>query len=206
MSVALRAVPSPGREQPALVSLDDDALMLLAAGDHRGAFSALIVRHEQAVRRYLARMVGDEASDLAQEVFLRVWISRARYRREGRFSVFLYRVARNLAFSHLRWRKLRALIDLDDGHDQVGEGHAPRLEPVQAVGLALLLRREEAAAIGVVLQELKPALREALVLRHAEGLDYETISAIAGISEENARARAHRGLVWLRQRLGRSAP
>jgi RNA polymerase sigma-70 factor (ECF subfamily) len=195
MTAALRIVPSPSGE-PVLQDLDDDALMLLAVGDHRAAFTMLITRHEQPVRRYLARMVGDEASDLAQEVFLRVWMARARYRREGRFTVFLYRVARNLAFSHLRWRKLRTFVD--------GTSPPPREASTEEVGLARLLRREEGAALNLVLQDLKPTLREVLVLRHAEGLDYETISAIVGISEENARARAHRGLAWLRQRLARS--
>jgi RNA polymerase sigma-70 factor (ECF subfamily) len=206
MTAALSLVTSSPPPVLQMHELDDDALMLLAAGDHRDAFTVLMERHERNVRRYLSRVVDDaHALDLAQETFLRLWKVRARYRSEGRFTVLLYRIARNLAFSHLRWRKLRQLIDigaLDEGVTDVVDA-----KPLRAVvddGLALLLRREQSAVLNATLQGLKPALREVLVLRHAEGLDYATIAAIVGISEENARARAHRGAAWLRTELARS--
>lgn len=185
--------------------LDDDALMLLAAGGDQRAFATLVRRHEQAVRRFLSRIVGTaDAVDLAQECFVKLWRASDRYRAEGRFTVFLYRVAKNVAFSSLRWRRLRAAISLStrphDDDVSAPESIAPDLDP-----LARSLASEKSAELNAILSGLKVELRVVLVLRHAEGLDYATIARVLGISEENARARASRGTAWLKAALDKRA-
>lgn len=187
--------------------LDDDSLMLLAAGGDQRAFGALVRRHEQAVRRFLSRIVGTaDAPDLAQESFVKLWHMRARYRAEGRFTVFLYRTAKNAAFSSLRWRRVRQAISLGmsptRAHTSDNEREAAALEPD---ALARALAHERRAELNAVLANLKVELRVVLVLRYAEGLDYATIASVVGISEENARARAHRGTAWLKAELARRA-
>jgi RNA polymerase sigma-70 factor (ECF subfamily) len=202
-----------------MADLDDDALMLLAAGGDTRAFATLVKRHEQAMRRFLARLIGAaDAPDLCQECFVRLWDHRARYRAEGRFTVFLYRIGKNLAFSKLRWLKVRRALSLPFGPDGpevpdrlagVGgldeRGAGPRPADDAPDALALALARERNAALNEVLTKLKPELRVVLVLRHGEGLDYTAIASILGIREDNARARAHRGLVWLKTELARRA-
>ncbi len=190
----------PEAPAPALVDLSDDDLMLLSAASDTRAFAVLVRRHEQGVRRFLSRLIGSaDAPDLCQECFVKLWTVRARYRAEGRFTVFLYRVAKNLAFSKLRWRRVRRLLSFD-------ADDAPPISANEPDGLDTALARERRRETNLLLAQLKPELRLVLVLRHGEGLDYASIASITGISEENARARAHRGLCWLKAEMQKRAP
>src|SRR5262245_14089070 len=90
---------------------DDTLMCAVAAGEH-AAFRVLIERHQASIRRFRRAISGDAqlSRDLAQEVFLRLWSERARYRPEGRFKAYLFTLARNLARSVARRRTLRALL------------------------------------------------------------------------------------------------
>lgn len=71
---------------------DADLARRAAAGDD-GAFAALVRAHEAPVRRFLRRLAGDAADDLAQETFLKAWRSAAHYRGDGRYRAWLMRIA-----------------------------------------------------------------------------------------------------------------
>ena len=195
--MSLHAVPSPSCAPAA--PTDDDLMLLVAANDRR-AFRLLVERHELRVRRYVARMVGPaEADDIAQEVFLRLFDQRGRYVGTGRFLPFLFRVARNRALNHTRWRRLRVMWNSDEHKERAERDSAVDAQPT-AEHLAFLVDQERNHIVQGWVLKMKPSLREVFVLRFVEELDYEAIAAIVGISEDNARARAHRALSWLRDK------
>ena len=191
--------PAPHRP---LDTVEDGALMVLTGRGDARAFAVLVERHEPRVRRYLSRMVGnEEARDLSQETFVSLWQRRERYREEGRFTVLLYRIARSKALSHLRWRKVRRLFAERASSEEPAFNAWRR--PLSPDALDELLEEERDESLCRLLQGLPLVLREAVVLHHAEGLDYATIGEITGVPLGTLRARAHRGLLVVRERLAR---
>lgn len=164
------------------------------------AFEALIRRHEQRVFRLLVRMLGsrEEAEDVAQEAFLSLYRHGHRFRREARFSTFVYRVAANAALNR------RRTLGRSRARDK-------RLEQRQAAGTDLPAspRDPEDAAAGVEVQakvqsallELPMDLRLAVVLYDIEGLAYGEIAGVLGIPEGTVKSRIHRARRALRDRL-----
>ena len=93
-------------------------MRLWAAGD-RAAFEAIVRTWEGPVGRFLVRLTGDadEASDLTQEVFLRVYLKGAKYREAGMFRTWLFQIALNLSRDAARKRGRKPSIPLAESHD-----------------------------------------------------------------------------------------
>jgi RNA polymerase sigma-70 factor (ECF subfamily) len=180
----------------ALNQQDDAALMLLVATGQTDAFAVLVARHEPALGRFLSRMVGvAEADDLCQESFVELWRRRTEYQELGKFRPLLYRIARNKALSHLRWRAVRlrhARQRLVADADAATERHSD-------TGLDRVLRQERDAALTREVLRLPYKQREAVVLHYAESFDFASMAAITGVAEGTLRVRAHRGLARLRE-------
>ena len=107
MSITTDAPPSPDEH--------DRADMEKLQAGHDAALNDLMERHATPVFHFLCRMVGneDDANDLAQETFVRVFKSRDSYRAEQKFSSWLFTIAANLARNHFRWRSRHPNISLD---------------------------------------------------------------------------------------------
>ena len=145
---------------------DDGELIRRWRAGEPAAFDALVRRWEQPVARFLARMLGMSAplADLCQDVFVRVYQSRDRYREEGSFSAWLYRIALNLARDHAR-KQSRRPISL------------PEEVPIGAEANDRHWRQQEVReAIDLALCQLPLSLREVLVLRHYEELNFEEMA------------------------------
>lgn len=179
-----------GREE-----LSDGRLLEAARGGDREAFAGLIDRHKNALVGYLAHLTGDfdEAEDLAQESFLRLYERAGRYREQGHFRGYLFRIGINLLRSRRRRQArrelLRAAFLSGNGH----RGEAPQQ--------ARLLRGELASRLRAELAELPLRMREPLVLYELEGWSYRAIGEHLGCREGTVKSRIHRGRQWLRQRL-----
>jgi RNA polymerase sigma-70 factor (ECF subfamily) len=197
--------PSPveGRGQGVRQLLHPDPDAELVARWQDGdlyAFEDLIRRHQQRVFRLLMRMLGsrDEAEDVSQEAFLSLYRHGHRFRREARFSTFLYRVVANAALN--RRRTL--------GRSRARE---KRLEERQAAGIDLPMspRDPEDSAAGAQVQAkvqdallaLPADLRLAVVLYDIEGLAYREIAKVLRIPEGTVKSRIHRARKALRDRL-----
>jgi RNA polymerase sigma-70 factor (ECF subfamily) len=154
------------------------------------AFEAIVRRWEATVGRLLARLAGpDAAADLSQEVFLRVYHAGPRYREEAAFSTWLYRIALNVARDAARRRRPPA---------------APlgNHEPLdQAEAADAVCRREAAELVARALAELPEPLREVLVLRHHEGMNFEQIARLTGTPASTLKSRFAAALDRLRVRL-----
>lgn len=131
-----------------------------------------------------------EAQDLAQEVFLRVFRSLKSFRAgEGSFTVWLTRLTRNLLIDHYRRTKL------DRATDSI-ETQLPVLEERTAMSSradGLLAGREASEAIQAALQKLSPELRETVVLRDLEELEYKEIAQVLNVPEGTVKSRLNRG-------------
>ena len=194
--VPLRSLPSgPGLDE--LDRGDDEQLMALAAGGAKSAFAVLVGRHVPRVTKFCAKFVGQLsiAEELAQEIFLEVWLRRERYRSQGKFVVFLFTLARHRCLNRLRDDSRRRRRDLDVGIDGLGPDVCA---PDQ---LDTLLERERQRRVQVALLGLSTKLREAVLLRFDQGLDYPDVARILGCSESTIRSRVRLAMLRLRQEL-----
>jgi RNA polymerase sigma-70 factor (ECF subfamily) len=178
-----------------LAEQPDDDLMQLAAGGVSAAFAELVRRYQERVRSYCTRWCGDSSigDDLAQDVFGELWRARTRYRPSGRLMVYLFTIARN------RCRNLRRDAKLTEpvGDETVTEAAG------QLDGLLVAERRRRVEA-GI--HSLPPKLREAILLRFGQELDYAEVADILSCPQATVRSRVFLGLRELRRQLGQEAP
>ncbi|HKI85155.1 MAG TPA: sigma-70 family RNA polymerase sigma factor [Thermoanaerobaculia bacterium] len=163
------------------------------------AFSELYDRFSSMVFGLAYRLIGnrEEAADVAQEVFLRIFRHLGRFRGRSSLKTWIYRITMNQCRSYLA-RRRRPGISLADEHPENGmELEATALGPERrAAGHELGSRLNHALA------EMSPKLREAVLLRDLEGLDYREIGRILKVRPGTVRSRIARGREQLRQLLG----
>jgi RNA polymerase sigma-70 factor, ECF subfamily len=187
------ALPLP--ERP-LLERSDDELMLLASASHKDAFEVLVRRYLPKLTQFCAKFVANPrvGEELAQEVMLQAWATRRRYRADGRFAVFLFTLARNRCRNQLRDQGRRARrgagATLDDG--------AMEVPAEENNSLDRLIERENARRVREAMESLAPKLKEALLLRYDQELDYADIARIVHRPEATARSRVFHGLKKLK--------
>lgn len=203
MVEASPVVAASGRARAAGVGAIDDPDAELVErwqdGD-RAAFEALVRRHERRVFGLLMRMLGnrDEALDVAQEAFLNLHRHGHRFRREARFSTFVYRVAANAALNRRRSLGRRRARE-----ETLARGQEAGFDRPQSP------RDPEDAAVGAEAQDqvqqallkLPDDLRMALVLYDLEGQSYGDIAQTLQIPEGTVKSRIHRARNALREHL-----
>ncbi len=192
-----RLVESETPPQAALEARPDDELMTLAQAGSRQAFAVLVERHARQVVRLCRRFVGDAqlGEELAQETWVTVWRQRAKYRAGGQFRSWLITVARNLCRNELRSRKTRSAFQ--QSAVELERDASP--EQIDAA-----LQQERRRQVQRALDELTPAMREALLLRYGEELRYDEMSGVVGVGEATLRSRVLYGLRILKQKLEKS--
>jgi RNA polymerase sigma-70 factor (ECF subfamily) len=191
---------SRGEVAVGAVDPDGELVERWRAGDE-AAFETLVRRHERRVFGLALRMLGsrEEAEDVAQEVFLNLHRNGHRFRKEARFSTFVYRVTVNAALNRRRSlgrrrARLEGLIQRQASGDDLP--FAPR-DPEDSI-----LGSELRAQLQREILELADALRTPLVLHDIEGLPYAEISSILRVAEGTVKSRIHRARRALRRRLG----
>jgi len=189
------------RAMPAREIDDPDAELVerWQSGDE-AAFEALVRGHERRVFGLLMRMLGnrDDALDVAQETFLSLHRHGHRFRREARFSTFVYRVAANAALNRRRsLGRKRAREQALARRQAVGfdRPQSPRDPEAAAVGVEVQERVQQA------LLELPDDLRMTLVLYDLEGQSYSEIAEALQIPEGTVKSRIHRARNALREHL-----
>jgi len=185
-----------------LTERDDDELLRLARAGRTDAFELLVARHMHKLSGFCIKMLGDRRAgeDVAQETWLQVWARRADYRAQGRFQAFLYTIARNRCRNALRSSRRRNRVQVE-----------ATVEPPEAIDdrpshLDSLLADERRRQVQDAMMELPSKLREAVLLRYAQQLDYPQIAAVVGRGESTVRSRVHHGLRRLRRLLGEEVP
>ncbi len=178
--------------------LDQDLELIercLAGED--AAWEDLVKVHTRRVYSICYRFTSSdtEAQDLTQEVFLRVFRSLKSFRAgEGSFTVWLTRLSRNLLIDHYRRTKLeRATDSIDDQLPMLAEAAASARTDSRVVG------REAGELLDAALRKLSPELRETVILRDLEELEYKEIAEVLNVPEGTVKSRLNRG----RAELGR---
>jgi RNA polymerase sigma-70 factor (ECF subfamily) len=184
---------------------DPDAALMLRVqrGDTR-AFEELMARYQQSVANLLYRSLGDaaEAEDLAQNVFIQVYKSAARYRVSAKFSTWLFTIARNLCLNELRRRTRHPAVSLDAPHPEHEDEAGRPLPDRRASGpVESALHAELEAKIQEALNDLPENQRTAILLCREQELSYEDIAAVLGCSLTAVKSLIHRGRETLKRRL-----
>ena len=171
--------PKP-KGQDKMLPSDTDLIRRAQAGDAM-AFEQLVHRYDRQVFSLAANYVNnaEDAKDIYQEVFLRVYRSLPRFELRSEFSTWLFRITTNVCVTHRTKRRKhghRSLTDDDEGQDGVGHGGALMSEPAErpdrrAIG------EEISESVARAMESLSPRLRMAFTLRHIEGYRLQEIAA-----------------------------
>ncbi|MGB0036116.1 MAG: sigma-70 family RNA polymerase sigma factor [Candidatus Acidiferrales bacterium] len=166
------------------------------------ALSALLTRYQNRLYRYLLRIVRDqaEAEDLFQQTWLRVAEKIQNYDPRRNFEPWLFTLARNLAFDHLRRIRPESLDEPIPGA-AAGETGATRLASGERPPLEGLIERERAGQLAGALEKLSVVHREVLTLRFEEEMKLEEIAEVLGTPLSTVKTRLRRALDRLRQTL-----
>jgi len=180
----------------------DIRLMLQVRADQAGAFEELVRRYQARLLTVLQHLVGNaqEAEDLAQEVFLRIYRARARYRPKSKFSTWLYTIANNLALNVLRSRNRKPEVPLPSGDSgPLGPRPAEQIVPDPHSGpMTRLDRTELTEVIRRALDTLNERQRMAVVLNKYEDMGYAEIAEVMGLTPKAIKSLLSRARMNLR--------
>lgn len=174
----------------------------LQAG-HEAALNDLMERHATPVFHFLCRLTGneDDANDLAQETFVRVFKSCKSFRAERKFSTWLFTIAANLARNHFRWRARHPNISLEAENPETEQSLGNTLPAKSPAPNETAMAEERAAAIRLAVQKLPEELREAIVLCEWEERSVAEAAAILEATPKAVESRLYRARGILRERL-----
>jgi len=181
----------------------DEVLAERAALGSHDAFDTLALRYQARIYRLASRLVGvDDALDVVQEAFLSAFRHLGTFRRESKFSTWLYRIAMNAALMHRRSRARRRTDSLDEFLPTFEADGSHRGTPaalqVAARADELLDRRLVAEKVRALLDQLPETSRSAFVLRDLEELSTAEVAQILGVDAAAVRQRVHRARLILR--------
>jgi RNA polymerase sigma-70 factor (ECF subfamily) len=177
----------------------DDIIERCLAGDQL-AWEAIVKQHWRKVFNVAYKFVGkhDEAEDLTQDIFLKIFKSLHTFDRRANFQTWLISVSRNLCIDHYRSvRKERETIDRDiNAADLAPASHdvGPYKE---------LEHNDQRAILRRALEHLPPTLRTAVLLRDIRALSYQEIADKLGLPEGTVKSRINRGRLELARQIGR---
>ena len=185
-------------------SLSDHELIDRAKNGDEDAFAEIVSRYKNPITNFLYRFLNDyeEAVDLAQETFVRVYFALDRYHTQYAFSTYIYRIAANLAISEIRKRKRRSILSLT-GLFQTDEENSTEFQPPDTRPLPDrdLVDDEQARVIAKAIATLPPKYRVPIVLRDVEGRSYEEVAEIMQLGLGTTKSRISRARGLLREKL-----
>ena len=192
-----------GQTSAMMALRDPDIRLMLRVrdADDQAAFAELVERFQHRLVGVMHHLVAnaDEAEDLAQEVFLRVYRTRTRYTPKAKFSTWLFTIANNLALNALRDRKRRKHFPLDASEsgsqpsNVVASRDVPPTHHLQQVELAAVIRK--------ALDDLNERQRVAVVLNKFEEMGYAEIAEVMGLSAKAVKSLLSRARSRLRDAL-----
>jgi RNA polymerase sigma-70 factor (ECF subfamily) len=190
----------------ARVSPQIDSLIRAAQRGDQDAFEQLVRAHDQSVLRLAMNLLRspDDARDVYQEAFLRVYRNLDSFRFDCSFHTWLYRIVTNICLDQLRKRKVRkeesAVVETSDG--SIDRMEALEEEAAHANPERTLWNRELKQRIENALQRLTPRERMVFELRHYQGLRLRNIGDLLGTTEEAAKNCLFRATQKMRAVLG----
>ena len=182
---------------------DDDAGLIRRClqGDER-AYREIVARYQGRVFSLALRMLRqrEDAEDVTQETFVRMFRAAERYDQNRPFSAWLFTIAARLCIDQVRRRRMITVslsrVDPGSGEEQTMDIEDPGLGPAEETS-----RLEEERRTRVLIDSLPPHYRIVVMLRHQEDLSYEEIADALELPLGTVKARIHRARALLRQRL-----
>jgi RNA polymerase sigma-70 factor (ECF subfamily) len=185
-----------------IAELTDEALVQRVLGGDRDTFAILVDRYKRGITNFIGASVRgpSDVADLSQETFLRAYAHLGTFNPAlGRFSTWLYHIARNVVRTHLG-KSLRRPATQDLGEERALETViADASEEADPAGG--ILRAEADAEVRAALAELPERTRTVLALRYYDNMEYQTIARVMGLSLGNVKTLIHRGKLALAQKL-----
>jgi RNA polymerase sigma-70 factor (ECF subfamily) len=179
---------------------DEQLVGQVIAGD-RDAFALLVERYKRGIANFIGAGVRSpsDVADLTQETFLRAYAHLATYNPDlGRFSTWLYHIARNVVRTFLG-RNQRRPVPAELGEDRTLENSLPDAS-AEADPMGGVLRSEAEAEVRAALADLPERTRTVLALRYYDNMDYQSIATTMGLSLGNVKTLIHRGKLALAQK------
>jgi RNA polymerase sigma-70 factor (ECF subfamily) len=175
------------------------------AGGHDTALNDLMARHATPVFQFLCRMLRNEedANDLAQETFVRVYQHRASFKPGAKFTTWLYTIAANLARNHHRWLGRHPSVSLDAESETTGQSIGDVLPASGPSPDAAALATERVAVVRAAVERLPVDMREVIILCEWEDLSATEAAAILDTTPKAVDNRLYRARNLLRERLRR---
>jgi RNA polymerase sigma-70 factor (ECF subfamily) len=175
---------------------DEELVEAFQHGDS-SAFDDLVGRWDRKIQGAIYRILGpgEDVRDLSQEAFLKAYRGLRTFKKEARFSSWLYQIALNLCRDRLRRRRGRTHVSLDELDEGGALASSSTVEDLETADLS---RR-----VAEAMAELPDEQREVIVLKEYQGLTFVEISASLDVPVSTVKTRLYRGLGQLRQRLER---
>ncbi len=169
----------------------DEALVLKAKRGDTNAFDLLIERHYKRIYNLAFQLLGnlEDAADATQETFIKAFEQIRRFRGDSSFSTWLYRIAINTCRDMIRRNRTIAFSQLSPEDEQPDFDPAALTEPNPN---EVLMERERAELVWLVLDQLPKEAREILVLCDMQGFSYAEVAAILNLQEGTVKSRLHR--------------
>ncbi len=173
------------------MAVDERDLIARSCAGDLDAFDSLVRAHQERIYNLAYRLTGnrEDATDAAQEAFVRAYQALPRFRQASAFSTWLYRIATNAALDLVRRRPAIPPVELTADH------------PARDDPEAEAQRRETHRRVHAALGHLPPEYRAAVVLRDLQGLEYEEVARVLQVPIGTVRSRISRGREALRAQL-----
>jgi len=183
---------------------DEDLMVMYQKGEVR-AFEVLLSRHRKPVYNFILRFVGDKetAEDLLQEAFMRVIKGAEAYKRQAKFTTWLYTIARNLCVDQTRRRKHRKHASLDAPMD-ISDDSGTLLDVIPSNEMASdrqSLNKQLHQTMHRAISALSEEQREVFLMREFLDLPFKQIAEIVGVPENTVKSRMRYTLEKLRLEL-----
>jgi RNA polymerase sigma-70 factor (ECF subfamily) len=189
--------------EAALIEATDEQLVEAALNADREAFRALVRRHQRALVNHLYRHIGhrEGAWDLAQEVFLKIYLSLSTFDPKYRFTTWLYRIASNCAIDHLRKKRPQTYSLTTNPNDSYPASRAKSLAGSEPTPHDMLRYQELQDRLEQAVQNLPPDYRHLILLRHRQHCRYDEIARIAKLPIGTVKNRIFRAREILKREL-----
>ena len=182
-------------------SSSDEELVRLVEAGNISAYNLLVVRYQHRVVKIAQKYVSDfaDASDIAQEAFIKAYKALPNFRGESSFYTWLYRIVTNAAKNFLdSSSRQRSQVDVDD---EVLNASSPEALTDRQTPDSIIESEELKKVILKAVGELPKELREAFMLRELEGLSYDEISEKAGVPIGTVRSRIFRARQYIESKM-----
>lgn len=193
-------------ERAAELNAEEASFVLRLQANEDAAYDELVRTYHGSIFHVAYRMLGDsaEASDVVQEIFLKVFRNIGGFKGEAALKTWIFRIAFSEILNKLRWWKRRyrfSTVSIDD--DQNGNGNGHQVSDSKPTPEQILQSKEQETAIQQALSKLSGDHRSIIVLRDIEGFSYNEIADVLGISIGTVKSRLARARADLKKSLMR---